>query len=862
MASILLNIHYKGDTVKKACEANDNLKEHFSSFAMQYKEKLEDFIFFYKGTIVNYKNSDNENIKISDTIFGNSKSKQFNIFAVLMTEKSSSSEEEYKETRQDQNQILPEETSFDKSSDFRGESYFPEIRRKINKQYYNDIVCPICETTAIIEKCTNESKESKESNELLLNVLNCENFHYLEKIKYDALDKFIPDYEYEKNKYNERINNNDKNKIIPPTPYFEKYICDCCSASKVILTPPEDEIYICSCGSQFCATCLQIHKIDGNQSHFYIKLEDKNYFCQEHGDKFVAYCLDCNANYCEKCKDIHKAHDTIEYNTIRVSKETVNKYSAEVDKQKETLIDFTETLRCLFDDVLNTIENYINSYIMIERGLIRRFKSGFHNYQLLRNLKNEKLFELNMTKKMKDLNEQYKEKKKIGDIFDALINNIYNPINKAKKKEQPKEPQKNGKKTTFAIINYKLKGTSKIRNIKLFDQAFVENNKDILRMKLKINDAYFDFKNKKLVTEEKDIQEIEGELTSYFKNNNHYDIQNIQIELKECSENQVTNISYMFNNCKYFYNVKFNGRINNITSMEAMFQLCKNIEFKNIINLFDKRNANELENIRAMFCKCTNLSFDNKKEMEEWFFKLPNETPLQNMSLLFSGCKGLKQINWPNWKNVKFDKLEDISYMFNRCSNLTNVGYFKYFNTSKVTNMCGLFNGCKSLVSFSLDRKPNYDIYLVTKSAKDMSIMFQGCENLEKIDSSCCEAKKLEDVSGMFANCKKIVSIKNILYYTEKISDITAIFKNCKALTSPDFMKSWKWENVAKAKEAFSGCDSLKTTPKWFSNIKFTKNMVNIDEFLKDSKFNDINKVKSDLINNLVEPKNKNEINN
>ena len=81
-------------------------------------------------------------------------------------------------------------------------------------------------------------------------------------------------------------------------------------------------------------------------------------------------------------------------------------------------------------------------------------------------------------------------------------------------------------------------------------------------------------------------------------------------------------------------------------------------------------------------------------------------------------------------------------------------------------------------------------------------------------------------------------------------------------MTSPDFMKSWKWENVAKAKEAFSGCDSLKTTPKWFSNIKFTKNMVNIDEFLKDSKFNDINKVKSDLINNLVEPKNKNEINN
>ena len=232
------------------------------------------------------------------------------------------------------------------------------------------------------------------------------------------------------------------------------------------------------------------------------------------------------------------------------------------------------------------------------------------------------------------------------------------------------------------------------------------------------------------------------------------------------------------------------------------------------------------------------------------------------MSLLFSGCKGLKQINWPNWKNVKFDSLTDISYMFNRCSNLLSVGYFRYFNTQNVKNMCGLFNGCKSLKNFTSSGKPTHDIYLNTKAATDMSIMFQGCENLEKIDTSLYEAKALENVGGMFANCKKIVSIKNILYNTEKISDITAIFKNCKALTSPDFMKIWKWENVTKAKEAFSCCDSLKTTPKWFSNIKFTKNMVNIDEFLKDSKFNDINKVKSDLINNLVEPKNKNEINN
>ena len=65
---------------------------------------------------------------------------------------------------------------------------------------------------------------------------------------------------------------------------------------------------------------------------------------------------------------------------------------------------------------------------MIERGLIRRFKLGFHNYQLLRNLKNKELFKIDIIQEMENLNNEYdkfrennKESKNINDLFSALL---------------------------------------------------------------------------------------------------------------------------------------------------------------------------------------------------------------------------------------------------------------------------------------------------------------------------------------------------------------------------------------------------------------------------------------------------------
>ena len=819
MTNILLKIHYNKITEDYSCETGDLLIEHFSNFAKKCKKSENDFIFLYKGSVVNYINpATGAKIKISDTIFGNSDKKKFNIFAVFIST-TSSSEEEQKESVVEQSDIKSEQTSVYRSEDI-GDTILPEIRRKINKQYYLDVVCPKCETTAIIEKV-------QDNNSLLLNVLNCENFHYLKNIHYDALDEFVPNFDKEE----QAIKDNKT------TPYFEKYKCDCCSSSKIMLTPPEDDVYICSCGYQYCSECHKVH-IDEQKGHKqFANIDDKNYICLKHGQKFVAYCLDCNANICEECRKDHKdpqTHEIIELNSIRVSKDTVNNYSDKVDKQKETLIDFTETLRCLFDEVLDTIENYINSYIMIERSLIRRYKSGFHNYQLLRNLKNKELFKIDMIDKMDSLNKEFdnnKDKHDVNKLFRTLLDTIYEPINKAKQSKEEKPKSGSGREKRTLTIDYNLGNTSKKRSIKLFDPAFVKNNKDKLTMK---------------ITNAQNSSIYDGELLDYYRNSKNLELGKVKIELSEKDvNNPVTDLSYMFNNCKYFSSANFSKwNLNNITSMEAMFQLCKNIDLQIIRAIINNKSNENLENIRALFCKCTNLEFTS--DIEQWFFLLNNETKLKNMSMLFSGCKNMKTINLNSWKNIKFNSLDDISYMFNRCTKLTKADNFKRFNTTKVKNMCGLFNGCKTLSNL-----PNFK--LLPQSAEDMSIMFQGCEELTKIDE-CSDTKNVKDISGMFSNCYKLTSLKNIIYYTsDKLENVTALFKNCKALASPpEYMKNWTWSNVNKGvKEMFAGCDKFTSAPKWLLNMKFYSG-TDYEALLKDCKINDKDKLKSNWTANQI----------
>lgn len=120
-----------------------------------------------------------------------------------------------------------------------------------------------------------------------------------------------------------------------------------------------------------------------------------------------------------------------------------------------------------------------------------------------------------------------------------------------------------------------------------------------------------------------------------------------------------------------------------------------------------------------------------------------------------------------------------------------------YSDTSNVTNMQNMFDGCSNLTSI-----PQLD----TSSSTEMSYMFQGCSklttipqldtsnvtgmrNMFSLDNNLISVPQLDtsnvtDMSNMFAYCFKLTTIQQL--NTSKVTDMNAMFSNCNNLTTID----------------------------------------------------------------------------
>ena len=73
--------------------------------------------------------------------------------------------------------------------------------------------------------------------------------------------------------------------------------------------------------------------------------------------------------------------------------------------------------------------------------------------------------------------------------------------------------------------------------------------------------------------------------------------------------------------------------------------------------------------------------------------------------------------------NVDYSDITDMSFMFYGCTNLEKI---PHLDTSNVTNMSYMFEGCTNLKKI-----PHLDTSKVT----NISFMFNGCINLEYLES-------------------------------------------------------------------------------------------------------------------------------
>ena len=138
---------------------------------------------------------------------------------------------------------------------------------------------------------------------------------------------------------------------------------------------------------------------------------------------------------------------------------------------------------------------------------------------------------------------------------------------------------------------------------------------------------------------------------------------------------------------------------------------------------------------------------------------------------------------------------------FSECSKLTSISGIKYLDTSAVTSMYGMFEGCSSLTSLDVS---NFN----TEAVIDMGQMFAGCSSLTGLDVSSFNTAAVTSMSGMFQNCSGLTSLNVSGFNTTAVTSMEFMFASCSSLTSLN-VSSFNTAAVTSMLGMFGGCSSL-----------------------------------------------------
>ena len=215
--------------------------------------------------------------------------------------------------------------------------------------------------------------------------------------------------------------------------------------------------------------------------------------------------------------------------------------------------------------------------------------------------------------------------------------------------------------------------------------------------------------------------------------------------VKELDTSKVTDMSYMFNECKYLTTIP-QLDTSSCINMENIFYKC--LRIKTIPQL----NTSKVTNMSHMFDNC------------EYLESIPqlDTSSCIKMGSMFNRCISLNSIPQLDTSSCTY-----MSSMFDECSQLKIV---PQLNTSKVTNMGRMFYGCQRLESI-----PQLD----TSSCTYMSFMFYRCTKLKSIQQ--LDTSKATDMRYMFGDCNAITTISQLDMYN--VNDAGYIFQNCTKLT-------------------------------------------------------------------------------
>ena len=227
--------------------------------------------------------------------------------------------------------------------------------------------------------------------------------------------------------------------------------------------------------------------------------------------------------------------------------------------------------------------------------------------------------------------------------------------------------------------------------------------------------------------------------------NNLTEIEGIQY----LNTSQVTNMSGMFELCRYLKNLDVSGfNTSKVTNMACMFDDCEKI-YSLDLSGWDTSNVT---NMYSMFCRCEYL---RSLDLSGW-----NTSKVTDMDLMFCWCERLSSIEGISGWNT--GNVTDMNAMFEGCESMESIDVSGW-NTSKVTDMNSMFRKCKF-----------EDINLRgwnTSKVTNMKEMFYDNSYVTTIYcGNGWSTSSVETSADMFYNCKKLVGGKGTTYNSSYVS--------------------------------------------------------------------------------------------
>ena len=128
--------------------------------------------------------------------------------------------------------------------------------------------------------------------------------------------------------------------------------------------------------------------------------------------------------------------------------------------------------------------------------------------------------------------------------------------------------------------------------------------------------------------------------------------------------------------------------------------------------------------------------------------------------------------------------------MFYNRSKLTSIDFGKGFNTSNVTDMNEMFQGCSKLTALDVSS-------FNTSNVNSMAAMFKSCSGLTGLDVSSFRTSNVTDMHDMFRGCNKLTSLNVSSFNTSNVKRMDAMFYGCSGLTSLD-VSNFNTSNVVR----------------------------------------------------------------